>query len=50
MGPTALENDEIVLIDTLEYDTMDFEDFRAALDAIALALSQHYSILSPFRT
>lgn len=49
-GAYALENDEIVLIDTLEYDTMDFEDFRASLDAIALALSQHYSILSPFRT
>jgi len=49
-GAYALENEEIVLVDTLEYDTMDFEDFRASLDAIALALAQHYSILSPFRT
>ncbi|MCX7655556.1 MAG: YbjN domain-containing protein [Treponemataceae bacterium] len=48
-GAYALEGDEIVLIDTLEYDTMDYEEFRASLEAISLALSQHYPILSPYR-
>lgn len=48
-GAYALENDEVVLIDTLEYDSMDFEDFRASLEAVGMALTQHYPILSGFR-
>jgi hypothetical protein len=49
-GAYALENNKIVLIDTLEYDTMDYGEFRAALDAFSLALTQHYPILSKYRT
>ncbi|MDR2951605.1 MAG: YbjN domain-containing protein, partial [Treponema sp.] len=45
-GAYALDNGKIVLIDTLEYDTMDYEEFRAALDTFSLALTQHYPILS----
>jgi hypothetical protein len=48
-GAYALENNKIILIDTLEYAGMDFTEFRATLDAFGLALSQHYPILSPFR-
>ena len=48
-GAYALEDGKIVLIDTLEYDTMDFGDFRAVLDAFSLALTQHYPILSKYR-
>jgi hypothetical protein len=48
-GAYALEGDKIVLIDTLEYDTMDFTEFRASLDAFSLALIQHYPILSKYR-
>jgi hypothetical protein len=48
-GAYALENGKIVLINTLEYQTMDFEEFRATLDAFSLALSQHYPILSKYR-
>lgn len=47
-GAYALENNDILLIDTLEYDTMDYGDFRASLDAISLALTQHYPILSEY--
>lgn len=49
-GAYALENEEIVLVDTLEYDTMDLGEFRASLDAISLALSQHYPLLSEYRS
>jgi hypothetical protein len=49
-GAYALEKDKIVLIDTLEYDGMDFSEFRATLDSFGLALVQHYPILSPYRT
>jgi hypothetical protein len=48
-GAYAVENGKIILIDTWEYDTMDFPEFRAVLDAFALALIQHYKILSDYR-
>lgn len=48
-GAYALEDDEIVLVDTLEYETMDLGDLQAALDAVGMALAQHYPILSSFR-
>jgi hypothetical protein len=48
-GAYALDGDEIVLVDTLQYETMDLGDFEAALDAVGLALSQHYPILSEYR-
>jgi len=48
-GAYALENKKIVLIDTLHYEIMDYEDFRAALDSFSLALIQHYPILSKYR-
>ena len=48
-GAYALEGNKIVLIDTLEYDTMDYAEFRASLDALSLALIQHYPILAQYR-
>jgi len=48
-GAYALESKKIVLLDTLNYDTMDYEDFRAVLDSFSMALAEHYPILSKFR-
>lgn len=48
-GAYALEDDNIILIDTMIFDTVDFEEFQASLDAIGLALAQHYPILSKYR-
>jgi hypothetical protein len=48
-GAYALENGKIILIDTMVYDTMNYDDFRATLDSFSLALTQHYPILSKFR-
>jgi hypothetical protein len=48
-GAYALDNKKIVLVDTLQYNSMDYEDFRATLDSFSLALTQHYPILSKFR-
>ena len=48
-GAYGLEGDKVVIIDTLEYDTMDYSEFRASLDAISLALTQHYPIPSVYR-
>ena len=48
-GAYGLQGEKVIIINTLEYDTMDYSEFRAALDAISLALSQHYPILSVYR-
>jgi len=48
-GAYALDNKKIVLIASLLLDTLDYEEFRAALDSFSLALTQHYPILSKFR-
>ncbi len=48
-GAYAIVENDVILIDTLNYETMDLEDFQATLDAISLALTEHYSLLSSFR-
>ncbi|MBU0926654.1 MAG: YbjN domain-containing protein [Spirochaetes bacterium] len=48
-GAYGLDADDVVLIDTLEYETMDKQEFEAALDSIGLALSRHYGVLGSFR-
>ena len=48
-GAYALEDGKVIIVNTLEYDTMDYQEFRAVLDAFSLALTQHYPILSKFR-
>jgi hypothetical protein len=48
-GAYALDGDDVVLIDTLEYDTMDKEEFEASLDAIGFALSEHFPALSRYK-
>jgi hypothetical protein len=48
-GAYAVDGKNIIIIDTLEADTMDLEEFEASIDAIGLALAQHYRLLSPYR-
>ena len=49
-GAYALEGDSVILMNTLVADTMDIEEFQATLDAIGLALVQHYKILGKYRS
>ena len=49
-GAYALDGKNLVIIDTLEADTLDLEEFQASIDAIGLALAQHYRILSKYRS
>ena len=50
-GAYALDSasKKVILINTLHYDTMDYDDFRSSLEAFSLALATHYPILSKFR-
>jgi hypothetical protein len=47
-GAYALDGDNVVLIDTLRYDTMDREEFEASLDSVSFALSEHFPLLSRY--
>jgi hypothetical protein len=48
-GAYAVDGKNVIIIDTLEADTMDIEEFNASIDAIGLALAQHYRPLSKYR-
>lgn len=48
-GAYGLQGQDVVLVDTLEYDTMDKAEFEASLDSIGLALARHYGLLGAFR-
>ena len=48
-GAYGLEGEKVGIIDTMEYETLDYVEFRATLDAISLSLTQHYPILSVYR-
>lgn len=48
-GAYGIEDDNVVLIDTLESENLDFNEFQASLEAISLATSQDYQRLKSFR-
>ncbi|MFW5994870.1 MAG: YbjN domain-containing protein [Spirochaetia bacterium] len=48
-GAYAIDDSDVVLVETFELSTLDYEEFQGALDAIGLALAQHYPRLSKFR-
>jgi hypothetical protein len=48
-GAYALEGDDVVLLNTLVGETLDIEELQATLDAIGLALAQHYQMLAKYR-
>jgi len=47
-GAYAIEGDDVVLIDTLEYGDMDRSELEASLDAVSIALGEHWPRLSSF--
>jgi hypothetical protein len=47
-GAYAIDGEEVVLVDTLEYEGMDKNEFEASLDAIGFSLNEHYPLLSRF--
>jgi hypothetical protein len=48
-GAYAVDGGNVLILDTLEADTMDIEELEASIDAIGLALAAHYKLLSPYR-
>jgi hypothetical protein len=48
-GAFGLEGDAVVITDALELENLDYNEFQAAVDEIALAVSKQYPILSKFQ-
>ena len=48
-GAYALEGEQVVLLDTLEYEDMDKSEFEASLDAVGFSLGEHYPLLSRYQ-
>ena len=48
-GAYGIEGDNVVLIDTLQSEHLDFNEFQASLDALLLAGTQDYQKLKGFR-
>jgi hypothetical protein len=48
-GAYGLEGDRVVLVDTLELENLDFNEFEASFDSITLALATHLGALAPYR-
>ncbi len=48
-GAYGIDGKTIVILDSLELETLDIEEFQASIDAIGLAIAQHFRILSAYR-
>jgi hypothetical protein len=48
-GAYGIEGENVVLIDTLQSEHLDLNEFQASLEALLLASSQDYQKLSAFR-
>ena len=48
-GAYGIEKENVVLIDTLQSEHLDFNEFQASLEALLLASTQDYQKLNAFR-
>ncbi len=47
-GAYALEDNSVVIVDSLQSENLDYNEFQASIDAIAFAVREHYTALSAF--
>ena len=48
-GAYALEEENVVLMNTLQSENLDLNELEASIDALSFAASQHYTELSGYR-
>jgi hypothetical protein len=48
-GAFGIEGKAVVIIDALQLENLDFNEFQAVIDDITMAISKHYPVLSKFR-
>jgi hypothetical protein len=47
-GAFGIEGEAIVIVDALELENLDFNEFQAVLDDMSMAMSKHHTNLSRF--
>ncbi|WP_432666536.1 YbjN domain-containing protein [Wukongibacter baidiensis] len=47
-GAYAIEGDNVVIVDTLQAENLDMNEFQSTIESIGLALIEHYNVLSEF--
>ena len=48
-GAYGIVGDDVVITDTLQLENLDFNEFQASVESLALALRTHYPVLSAYR-
>ncbi len=48
-GAYGIDGSTVIILDSLDLETLDIEEFQSSIDAIGLALAEHYRILSGYR-
>ena len=44
-GAYGIDGDEIVITDTLQLENLDFNEFQASVESLAMAIHEHYPML-----
>lgn len=48
-GAYGIEENDVILSDSLELENLDFSEFQASVDSMQMAVASHLESLSPFR-
>jgi hypothetical protein len=48
-GAYGIDGNSVVLTDTLQSENLDYNEFQASVDALTMAISQHYPHLSKYQ-
>jgi len=48
-GAYGIEEGNVVLVDTLQSENLDYNEFFASIESLSLAIRQHYSVLKKYR-
>ncbi len=47
-GAYGIDGDDVIITDTLQLENLDFNEFQASIESLALAIHDHYPILAEF--
>lgn len=48
-GAYGIDQDDVVIVDTLQSENLDFNEFQASIESLSLAIAEHYPVLRGFR-
>lgn len=49
-GAYGVDGDSVIIIDTLQSENLDYNEFQASVDSLVFGISTHYPILKKYRT